>query len=606
MSSTWQPPKDCPSRPVSILGGGVLGRRLACIWASAGYNVRVRDPSPQQREDCLAYVNENVTSYAEKTGCTPGTASAFSDLAETVKSAWLVIEAVPEKIRMKIDTFAELEAHAAPDSILASNSSSYRSSEMLEKVSESTKTRILNMHYYMPPQCMLVELMTDGFTAPGIFPFMVERSKEAGTIPYVARKESTGFIFNRLWAAIKRETLTIMAEGISVPEEIDAIWEEMFVNGRVLPCRMMDSVGLDTVAFIENHYVAERGLSSEKTVDFLQREYLDKGKLGNKSSKGGLHPPQTTSAKDESQPRIIALDVGLAASPPSATAGQILELSADGKIQRAVVKNQALPDGITVDSSSKRMFWTNMGTMTKADGAVYSANLDGSDIKTLVPPGEVDTPKQLTLDQSAQKLYFSDREGLRVFRCDYDGSEREVIVQTGDSHIPEQRSDATKWCVGIAVSPQHGKVYWTQKGPSKGGKGRIFCANIKTPQGQTATDREDIVCLLENLSEPIDLEVDEVSNTLYWTDRGELPFGNSLNRIALNSAGLVVKDSSSRGYEILARNFHETIGLKLDLANGHIYCADLGGSIYRIEMTDGKKTTLYTGEDRAFTGIALI
>ncbi|KAL4790309.1 NAD(P)-binding protein [Aspergillus venezuelensis] len=593
MSSMWQPPKDYSSRPVAILGGGVLGRRLACIWASAGYKVRVCDPSPQQREDCLAYVNENVTSYAEKTGCTPGTASTFSDLTETVKYAWLVIEAVPEKIQMKIDTFAELEAHAASDSILASNSSSYRSSEMLEKVSDQTKTRVLNTHYYMPPQCMLVELMTDGFTAPGIFPFMVERSKEAGTIPYVARKESTGFIFNRLWAAIKRE-------------EIDAIWEEMFVNGKVLPCRMMDSVGLDTVAFIENHYVAERGLSTDKTVDFLQREYLDKGKLGNKSSKGGLYPPQTTVAKNGSQPKIIALDVGLAASPPSATAGQILELSTDSKAQRALVKGQALPDGITVDPSSKRMFWTNMGTMSKADGAVYSANLDGSDTKTLVPPGEVDTPKQITLDQSAQKLYFSDREGLSVFRCNYNGSEREILVQTGDSHMPEQRSDATKWCVGIAVSTRNGKFYWTQKGPSKGGKGRIFCANIKMPQGQTATDREDIVCLLDNLPEPIDLEVDEESNTLYWTDRGELPFGNSLNRIALDSAGLAVKDSSSRGYEILARNFHETIGLKLDSANGHIYCADLGGSIYRVNMADGKKTTLYSGEDRAFTGIALI
>jgi 3-hydroxyacyl-CoA dehydrogenase len=212
----------------------------ACIWASAGYNVHVRDPSPQQRADCLAYVRENVASYAESTGQKPGAVEATEDLKEAVDNAWLVVEAVPEKIQLKIDTFAELDALTQGDCILASNSSSYKSSEMLEKVSEATKRRILNMHYYMPPQCMIVELMTDGYTAAEIFPFMVERSKEAATLPYVARKESTGFIFNRLWAAVKREVLTILAEEVSVPDEIDSMWQEMFIKGGSAPCKTMD------------------------------------------------------------------------------------------------------------------------------------------------------------------------------------------------------------------------------------------------------------------------------------------------------------------------------------------------------------------------------
>ena len=203
--------------------------------------MRVRDPSPQQRADCVTYVEENVASYAEKTGIAPGKAEAFDDMKSVVRNAWLVIEAVPEKIQLKIDTFAELDALSPADCILASNSSSYKSSEMLEGVSAARKSQILNMHYYMPPACMIVELMTDGFTAPEIFPFLVERTKEGATSPYVARKESTGFIFNRLWAAVKREALTILSEGVSVPEEIDAMWEEMFIKGRTLPCKMMDS-----------------------------------------------------------------------------------------------------------------------------------------------------------------------------------------------------------------------------------------------------------------------------------------------------------------------------------------------------------------------------
>lgn len=116
---------------------------------------------------------------------------------------------------------------------------------MISQVSDSTKARILNMHYYMPPDCMIVELMTDGYTALEIFPFMVDRCKEAANTPYVARKESTGFIFNRLWAAVKREALSILAEGVSVPEEIDAMWTEMFVKGGQSPCRTMDSKSLN-------------------------------------------------------------------------------------------------------------------------------------------------------------------------------------------------------------------------------------------------------------------------------------------------------------------------------------------------------------------------
>lgn len=187
-------------------------------------------------------MKENAALYAEHTGAEPGGITTFEGLAHALSNAWLVIEAVPEKIQLKIDTFEQLDKLAPGDCILASNSSSYKSSEMLEKVSDSAKSRILNMHYYMPPQVMVVELMTDGFTNQSIFPFMVERLKEAGTKPYVARKESTGFIFNRLWAAVKRESLTILAEEVSTPSEIDSIWTEIFVKGGAVPCKGMDSM----------------------------------------------------------------------------------------------------------------------------------------------------------------------------------------------------------------------------------------------------------------------------------------------------------------------------------------------------------------------------
>ncbi|KAE8318303.1 hypothetical protein BDV41DRAFT_591008 [Aspergillus transmontanensis] len=605
MTRTWQPPTDYGKRPVAILGAGVLGRRIACIWASAGYDVQVRDPSPEQRADCAAYVEGNVASYAEKTGKCPGSIKVFAELKDAVRTAWLTIEAVPEKLPLKVDTFAELDKLAPSDCILASNSSSYKSSEMLAKVSDSAKRRVLNMHYYMPPQVMVVELMTNGLTEPSIFPFLVDRSKEAATIPYVARKESTGFIFNRLWAAVKREVLTILAEEVSVPEEIDSMWTEMFIKGAVTPCKTMDDVGLDTVGFIENHYIAERGLSGEKTVKYLQKNYLDQGKLGSKCPKGGLFPPAGTRNSSATKAKILVLDIGLSARVPSTNGGEILEVSADGREQKVIATAQSLPDGLAIDPASERMFWTNMGVPGKDDGAIYSAHLDGTDIRAVLAPGKVNTPKQLALDTKSKKIYFCDREGLRVLRCNYDGSHLEVLVQTGAYQNTEDAQDATKWCVGVTVAPSLGKFYWTQKGPSKGGKGRIFNANITTPEGQCATTRTDIQCIAKDLPEPIDLEIDENSHTLYWTDRGEIPLGNSLNRLRLDHFGLPVPSMSPHGYEVLLRNLNEAIGLKLDLANNSIYLTDLGGNIYKCNAEGKQKVRLYADENRAFTGIAL-
>lgn len=525
-SSSWEIPSDYHTRPVAILGGGVLGRRIAASWVAGGYDVCVRDPDAAQRAACAEYVTSNSKDFpAAKINISgPGMISTHAELSDAVNRAWLVIEAVPEKLAIKIDTFEQLEIHAPRDAILASNSSSYKSSEMLDKVrSDETKARILNTHYYMPPQNNVVELMTDGFTDPKVIAFLAERQREAGTTPYVARKESTGFIFNRLWAAVKRETMMILAEEVSTPEEIDGMFMTMFGSG-FGPCKMMDGVGLDTVAFIEKHYIAERGLPSEHTVDWLQTKYIDEGKLGNKSSKGGFYPRV---------PKILALDLGLANKNFSATPGSVLEISGDGKTQKALISGQALPDGLDVDKSAGRMFWTCMGFPGQPNGEVHSANLDGSDVKCIVAQGAANTPKQLVVDPVSKKLYFSDREGMRVFRCNYDGSELEAIIKTGDWET-EGSEDQTKWCVGITVSHKYGKFYWTQKGYSKSGKGRIFCANIDMPAGETAETRSDVQLLLGSLPEPIDLDVDEHNDQLYWTDRGELPFGNSVNRASLD------------------------------------------------------------------------
>lgn len=203
----------------------------------------IRDPSKEQGEAALAYIAETVAEYATKstTGRTPGKAYTYTDLAQAIKDAWIVFEAVPEKLKIKIDTFADLEALAPKDCILASNSSSYKSGEMLGELSESTRTRVLNTHYMMPPLNRIVELMTCGYTNKDLIEWLAERHRESGSSPYIAMKESTGFIFNRVWAAVKRECLTLLSEEVSTPEQLDKIWHEMFAgDGKPGPCQLMD------------------------------------------------------------------------------------------------------------------------------------------------------------------------------------------------------------------------------------------------------------------------------------------------------------------------------------------------------------------------------
>jgi 3-hydroxyacyl-CoA dehydrogenase len=219
---------------------------------------------------------------------------------------------------------------------------------------------------------MVVELMTDGFTEATIFPFLVRKMKETGTLPYVARKESTGFIFNRFWAAVKREVLMTLSEDVSVLEEIDSMWMEVFIKGRATPCDTMDQVGLDTVSSIEQHYIDERGLQSEHTVESLKKNYLDHGKLGNKFKAGGLFPSKPHDNDQALEPTLIVLDAGLSAEDPCLNADSVLHLSPSGAISH-LVSQQSLPDGIDVDHTTKRMFWTCMGTPSKRDGTISSA-----------------------------------------------------------------------------------------------------------------------------------------------------------------------------------------------------------------------------------------
>src|SRR5262245_2805797 len=176
--------------------------------------------------------------------------------------------------------------------------------------------------------------------------------------------------------------------------------------------------------------------------------------------------------------RIFFLDLG---------GGRVLSANPDGSDLRTIIEEGRgkLPDGLAIDVAAGHIYWTNMGNPSVNDGAILRSDLDGQGMTTIVPPGATFTPKQLQIEKSTGKLYWCDREGMRVMRVNLDGSNIETLVDTrqGDQR-PGQ--DAKKQCVGIAVDTEGGKIYWTQKGETKGGHGRLFRANVEIPKGQSA------------------------------------------------------------------------------------------------------------------------
>jgi len=268
--------------------------------------------------------------------------------------------------------------------------------------------------------------------------------------------------------------------------------------------------------------------------------------------------------------------------------GRILSSTPDGAdMQTLVSEGRRLPDGIAVDAAAGHIYWTNMGNPSANDGSIERCDLDGSNIVNIVPPGGTFTPKQIQLEKGSGKLYWSDREGMRVMRCSLDGSHVETLVDTSEGDSRPGR-DATKWCVGIAVDAAGGKFYWTQKGNDNAGQGRIFRAGLTIPRGQTAGNRGDIEVLFEGLPEPIDLDLDPVNRVMYWTDRGDPPRGNTVNRAPMDAL-----PGGRRDPEIVYAHLMEAIGLALDLKGGRMYLADLGGSVYSANLDGSDKKVLF-------------
>jgi 3-hydroxybutyryl-CoA dehydrogenase len=274
---------------VAITGAGTMGWQIALQLASYGTPIRLYDRDPAVVDTALGRIREHGPSLAAE-GLLPDRATHLDDLvsgAESLEAAvdgcWYVIEAIPERMDLKRELFAELSRMTGRETILATNSSSFKSRHLADVTVHPE--RLMNSHYYnVPWRRSGLELMTCGVTDDKHIERVAVLARRSGLVPVVAEAESTGFVFNRVWHAVKRESLKVVAEGVASAEDVDRLWC-LSMEAAIGPFAMMDRVGLDVVLDIERHYAEQSGDPNDAPPQLLI-DMVARGELGRKSGRG--------------------------------------------------------------------------------------------------------------------------------------------------------------------------------------------------------------------------------------------------------------------------------------------------------------------------------
>src|SRR6266496_2721686 len=556
---------------IAIVGTGVIGASWAAQYLARGFDVIATDPAPNAEANLRQYIDEAWPALTE-IGLSPGASrdrlSFTTNMKEALSQADFVQENGPERPDFKTKLFADMDDATPPDSLIASSSSGITASVMQSQCKHPE--RIVIGHPFNPPHIVpLVEVVGGTKTSPEAVQQAIAFYASIGKKPIHLHKELPGHVGNRLQAALYKEIMYLIQQGVlSVSDADDAVSYGAGLRWGVMGPSLQWHLGGGPGGikhFMEHLMpgleVIIKSLGTPEITDELKQTIVD----GVSQIAGNASVDQLAQRENEELLGLIKL--------------------------RA--KNGIRP--VSNGKTSERVFFLDI-----SGGHIESLNPDGSDRdgknrKTIVPEGATFTPKQLKLDKKGGKVYWSDREGMRVMRANLNGSEIETLVDTSEGE-PRPGRDAAKWCVGIAVDHDGGKVYWTQKGGDNAGDGRIFRANLEIPKGKNAVNRTDIELFLDRLPEPIDLDLDLNNRTIYWTDRGNPPQGNTVSRASLDNG----KDQ-----QILVNDLMEGIGLSLDLKIGRMFFSDLGGSVYSSKLDGSEKKALVFAQGN-LTGVAYV
>ena len=290
MSMAATPPGDGvseqqkPKPKIGIIGGGLMGHGIAYLFAAAGHDVGLFEPSAEIRTTLPQRLRAIADLFGDDPSLLPRI-QAYDQLQPAVRRAAFVFEAAPEKLPLKQKIFAELEDATAPETVLASNSSAIPSTEIGRDLKR--RERVVGTHFWNPPHLVpLVEVIQNENTSAAVVQATMALLRAAGKIPVHVRRDIPGFVGNRLQHAMKREAIALVAAGVCDAETIDTVVKEGFgARMAVLgPMEQSDLVGLNLTLDIAEVLIGDLDRTAGPH-PFL-RAKVEAGKLGMKTGEG--------------------------------------------------------------------------------------------------------------------------------------------------------------------------------------------------------------------------------------------------------------------------------------------------------------------------------
>jgi len=290
---------------VTVLGAGLMGHGIAQVCAqTAGYDVTLLDVKQEFVDRGLSMIKDSLAKFVAKGGLEKGKADDILsrihttlDLKAAVEESQLVIEAASEDPKLKLDLYRKVSEHLPPDAILSSNTSSI-SITLLGSATKNPEN-VVGMHFFNPPQLMpLIEVIRGAKTSDATVEAVRAAAKQMGKETVLCKKDSPGFIVNRILLPALTEAAILVSEGVATPEDIDKA-VTLGLSWPMGPLKLLDYVGLDTALGISEVFMQEFEDSKYRPSPLI-RQMVRAGLLGRKSGKGFYEWGSASSTKSSS------------------------------------------------------------------------------------------------------------------------------------------------------------------------------------------------------------------------------------------------------------------------------------------------------------------